>query len=317
MGQYQCLDCSMKFNSNYDLRIHQYIHSGETPYECRHCDASFRTSDKRNKHEKNEHIGWQCDFCADKFDSKYQLTNHKKSMHPNQKANKGMNYFDFECEKCQLRFKTHEEADDHYIECEKEKNDENKLDEIMNSAENKKNKKLNDGNETVQVQKIDIAKKEKMEQDTFENKNNENEQLTAKRVITPYYCKECDKYFKSCWALGGHRGHKHSLKRKNGINQNDKNQNGMNVSNGSKSKKRKRIKPNKNKKNMDDAYIPRVKSIGTKRRKSKRLNSIKQKKEKRNLKRQRLIGGGNNTIEGEPAAKRRKKKPKFTITLKR
>eukprot|EP01084_Bolivina_argentea_P275585 470026_1 len=65
--QYQCHHCSRSFNSKYRLKEHLNTHTGETPHKCRHCHEMFGSTSKRNKHEKNKHIGWKCRYCDDTF----------------------------------------------------------------------------------------------------------------------------------------------------------------------------------------------------------------------------------------------------------
>merc|ERR1712228_229097 len=211
-------------------------------------------------------------------------------------GNGGRNLFDFECEKCNLRFKTDKEIDAHYIECMEEQTEPNELDEILrNNAGNKEKKDLNDESQTVQIE-IYNMKQEKIEIDTLDNKKNEKNQ---KNILNGNDLKEL---------TNPKRSNKKMIKSKQRVI----------VKIGIKSKKRKRIKTNNTKKNMDDAYIPRVKPVEIKRRKSQRLICKKQKNEKINLKRRkRLIDSGNKLIDGEPPTKRRKIKPKFIITIKR
>merc|ERR1712228_577743 len=261
---------------------------------------------------------FQCHICASVFYSESNYTNHLRTVHKVHSLKQSLiskesiyyypkKHTNDECETLQIQ-----EID---ITKQKNKNNERHQNNVLNGTDLKKLKNPKRSNKKmINNGKNGIKSK----------KQSEDKQLASNRVKTPHYCKECDRYFKSGSALGGHRGHKHSLKRKIGINHNDKSENGMNALNGIKSKKRKRIKTNNNKKNMDDAYIPRVKSIGTKRRKSKRLNGKKQKNEKKNIinnginvKRKRLDDGKNKKIESEPPLKKRKTKPRLTITIKR
>ncbi|CAG7720087.1 unnamed protein product, partial [Allacma fusca] len=54
-SQYMCRFCTKTFATSNTCRIHEYIHTGETPYECLYCDLSFSTSGRRITHMKNMH----------------------------------------------------------------------------------------------------------------------------------------------------------------------------------------------------------------------------------------------------------------------
>lgn len=53
--KYQCLICYKMFTRNYLLEDHIRIHTGEKPFQCDHCDNSYRTKSSLRGHTKKIH----------------------------------------------------------------------------------------------------------------------------------------------------------------------------------------------------------------------------------------------------------------------
>ena len=47
---FECEVCHHEFKSEYYLRSHMLIHTGETPFQCEKCDAKFNRKDKLKRH---------------------------------------------------------------------------------------------------------------------------------------------------------------------------------------------------------------------------------------------------------------------------
>lgn len=81
---YQCAVCSKCFRSQYAIRQHSYVHTGERPYPCHLCDKKFKDGSNRRRHVLGQHstpTNWPCSDCTKKFRSKSFLSLHKKKYH--------------------------------------------------------------------------------------------------------------------------------------------------------------------------------------------------------------------------------------------
>ncbi|CAL8101929.1 unnamed protein product [Orchesella dallaii] len=84
----ECSECGKKFETLFQLTLHNRIHTGETPHECEICHRRFARPENRLKHMKTHdpnrfqgekrHI---CDICGKGFYLQHTLYNHRKYIH--------------------------------------------------------------------------------------------------------------------------------------------------------------------------------------------------------------------------------------------
>ena len=72
-----CKTCSKAFERSRDLIIHERIHSGERPFECKKCNKTFSTSKILRKHIKRLHMN-KCEICDKMFFENSDLSSHLK-----------------------------------------------------------------------------------------------------------------------------------------------------------------------------------------------------------------------------------------------
>ena len=84
--RHQCKTCKSVFESNWKLKRHETIHSGEKPFKCRFCPKKFRLSDGLKQHqkrhaklilEKRKYLG--CNTCNKTFKDAKSLEIHNCS----------------------------------------------------------------------------------------------------------------------------------------------------------------------------------------------------------------------------------------------
>ena len=84
--RHQCKTCKSVFESNWKLKRHETIHSGEKPFKCRFCPKKFRLSDGLKQHqkrhaklilEKRKYLG--CNTCNKTFKDAKSLEKHNCS----------------------------------------------------------------------------------------------------------------------------------------------------------------------------------------------------------------------------------------------
>lgn len=55
IAKISCDVCNCNFSSKSSLKVHQLLHTGARPYQCRYCEQTFRTCSNRKSHEKSKH----------------------------------------------------------------------------------------------------------------------------------------------------------------------------------------------------------------------------------------------------------------------
>ena len=53
--EHECAYCGLKFSKKAILSNHERMHTGDQPFQCRICDANFRTHQLYSQHGKKAH----------------------------------------------------------------------------------------------------------------------------------------------------------------------------------------------------------------------------------------------------------------------
>ena len=83
-NRFVCKECGLCTKSEFDLKNHQKVHTGEKRFECTKCQCMFTTKWNRIQHERTVHYGlkcYKCHNCDYKSDKKYNIKRHQKSIH--------------------------------------------------------------------------------------------------------------------------------------------------------------------------------------------------------------------------------------------
>ncbi|XP_034490257.1 zinc finger protein 567-like isoform X2 [Drosophila innubila] len=97
--EFTCSHCGKDFDRRIRLVEHERIHTGERPFKCEVCGASFAQRANWQSHMKTTHLkvaNFKCDFCARDFKQRRLLNNHIKSVHNNLR--------DLSCDHCEAKF---------------------------------------------------------------------------------------------------------------------------------------------------------------------------------------------------------------------
>lgn len=104
---HKCSYCNKVFARQFNLKVHERIHTGVKPYKCTICKKEFTVKCSLKKHERL-HTGvrpYECTYCGKTFTVKYSLKEHE-SIHTGVKP--------FKCTYCdkafvrQVRLRKHE-----------------------------------------------------------------------------------------------------------------------------------------------------------------------------------------------------------------
>lgn len=79
---YVCTICGKCFSTGSQLKVHQFLHTGERPYICSVCGKGFRTEAIMKQHYlalHTNHYPHECPFCDRKFKRLQSLIVHKRT----------------------------------------------------------------------------------------------------------------------------------------------------------------------------------------------------------------------------------------------
>lgn len=80
-GAFWCSPCSKAFERKYDFILHQRLHLGIRPFQCKHCDKKFVSINRCKRHEKSHTKQTICKYCDKSFLRTNDLKAHIKVEH--------------------------------------------------------------------------------------------------------------------------------------------------------------------------------------------------------------------------------------------
>ncbi|XP_046659121.1 zinc finger protein 347-like isoform X2 [Homalodisca vitripennis] len=91
---YKCDFCGKTFKYTNPFKVHERLHTGETPFICRFCDRGFRSKLTMRKHESTHSLDkpHMCELCDKTFKSRILLLRHSDVVHKNQR--------NYQCARC-------------------------------------------------------------------------------------------------------------------------------------------------------------------------------------------------------------------------
>lgn len=107
---FQCEECKKAFRSQFKLKTHMRVHTGELYGTC-FCGRSFRDSSNYNRHVRTVHQPKQfkCPFCNKLFKQKYHVKRHIQ--------NSCQQSWGFSCRGCSVWTTTFAELEAHQVKC--------------------------------------------------------------------------------------------------------------------------------------------------------------------------------------------------------
>ncbi|XP_072948458.1 uncharacterized protein [Epargyreus clarus] len=86
LKSFKCTFCPKAFTSNKALKVHTRNHTGERPYSCDVCLASFKSWLLLNRHKGScqpgnpkPRLSYSCNICSERFDERNQLHSHMRT----------------------------------------------------------------------------------------------------------------------------------------------------------------------------------------------------------------------------------------------